>query len=376
MASPAAAHSQLPKPDPLISSRSCNPDVAILGGGIIGRACAAAIAERGARVLILAQSCPGEASAASAGMLAPSVERADSAANKLALAARNRYSSYLEWLHERSGVAVPLNRLGILQVALSQAGVKGLRKTANPGSEWLDAAQLSALEPGLSHALGALYSPDDGCVNNVVLLGALDTLLARAPLVRRASARVSAISSTASSVTVKADDGAKYSAGHAVIAAGAWSGAIEGARLATVVAPMRGQLVSYAAAPCRHVLYGPRGYLVPRGEFTIAGSTAERVGFAPGTTARGTARVRSAAAEICPMLASAATAAAWFGFRPVTPDMLPLIGPDPEAPKILYATGHSRNGILLAPLTGDIVANLIFEDVLNLDVERYRPDRF
>ena len=353
-----------------------NPDVAIAGGGIIGRACAAALAERGARVLILEHSNPGEASPASAGMLAPSVERADAAANELALIARDRYPTYLEWLGERSGAKVPLNRLGILQVALSAAGVKGLRKTANPGSQWLDRAELTALEPALAHALGALYSASDGCVDNVVLLSALDALLSRSSLVDRISARVTSVASTRTSVAVTTADGVRYDAGHALIAAGAWSSQIEGARLAAVVEPMRGQLVSFDVAPFRHTLYGPRGYLVPRGECTIGGSTAERVGFAHGTTAEGVARVRSAATEICPALASAPEPAAWSGFRPVTPDMLPLIGPDPESPRVLYATGHSRNGILLAPLTAEIVTNLIFEDVLNFKVERYRPDRF
>lgn len=357
-------------------SPSPSPDVVIAGGGLIGRACAASLAERGARVLILEHASPGEASAASAGMLAPSVERGDAAANRLAIAARDRYPSYLRWLRERSGMDVPLNRLGILQVALSPAGVKGLQKTAAPESQWLDRAELTRLEPALAHAFGALYSAGDGCVDNVALLAALDTLLSRAPLVRRVSARVTGVDSTSSSAAVTSADGTRYSAGHVVIAAGAWSAQIEGARLAAVVEPMRGQLVSFAAAPCAHTLYGPRGYLVPRGESTIAGSTTERVGFAPGTTAEGTGRVRSAAAEICPTLASAPEAAAWSGLRPVTPDMLPLVGPDPEAPRILYATGHSRNGILLAPLTADIVAEMIFEDVLNLDVERYRPDRF
>lgn len=309
-------------------------------------------------------------------MLAPSVERADADANRLALAARDRYPAYLEWLRERSGIEVPLNRLGILQVALSAAGVKGLQKSANPGSQWLDRAELTALEPALAHAFGALYSAGDGCVDNVVLLSALDTLLSRTSLVSRVSAHITGVASTANSVAFTATDGTRYSAGHGLIAAGAWSAQIEGARLAAVVEPLRGQLVSFAAAPCRHTLYGPRGYLVPRGESTIAGSTAERVGFTPGTTAAGIARLRSAAGEICPVLASAPPAAAWSGFRPVTPDMLPLIGPDPEAPRILYATGHSRNGILLAPLTAEIVTNLIFEDVLTLDVERYRPDRF
>ncbi|MEX0908668.1 MAG: FAD-dependent oxidoreductase [Gemmatimonadaceae bacterium] len=346
------------------------------GGGLIGRACAAALAERGARVLLLEHASIGEASAASAGMLAPSVERADAAANELALAARDRYPTYLEWLRERSGVAVPLNRLGILQVALSAAGVKGLQKSAGSGSQWLDRAELTALEPALAHALGALYSANDGCVDNVVLLSALDTLLSRTSRVSRVSARVTGVTSTERSVAVTTADGTRYSAGHALIAAGAWSAQIEGARLAAVVEPMRGQLVAFAAAPCRHTLYGPRGYLVPRGSSTIAGATSERVGFTPGTTAQGAARVRSAAEEICPMLASAPPAAAWSGFRPVTPDMLPLIGPDPGAPRVVYATGHSRNGILLAPLTADIVANMIFEDVLNLPSERYRPDRF
>jgi len=363
----------------VIATQSHNPDVLVLGGGVIGRACAAALAERGAEVLILEQSNPGEASAASAGMLAPSVERLDSAespAYALAAIARDRYPSYIEWLRERSGIDVPLNRLGILQVALSPAGVKGLRKTANPRSEWLDAAQLSTLEPALSHALGALYSPDDGCVDNVTLLRALDSLLERSPLARRVTARATAVSSTARSVTVTTADGARFSAGHAVIAAGAWSAQIQGARLAAVVEPVRGQLVAFASAPCRHTLYGPSGYLVPRGGSTIAGSTTERVGFIAGTTTDGIARVRAAALEICPALGSGHKELAWSGFRPVTPDMLPLIGPDPEAPRIIYATGHSRNGILLAPLTAEIVTSLIFEDVLNFQIERYHPGRF
>ena len=309
-------------------------------------------------------------------MLAPSVERAEGAAHVLALAARDRYPSFLEWLHERSGISVPLNRLGILQVALSPAGVKGLRRSPNPGSHWLDREEVTALEPALSHALGAVYSPHDGCVDNVLLLNALDSLLSRAPLVRRIQARVTAIAATNESVSATDTAGTRYDGGHVVVAAGAWSGEIRGARLAGVVEPVRGQLVSYGAAPCRHTLYGPRGYLVPRENSTIAGSTMERVGFTPGTTAEGIAKVSSAGEEICPALASARPVSAWSGFRPVTPDLLPIVGPDPESPRIIYATGHSRNGVLLAPLTADIVTNLIFEDVLNLDISRYRPERF
>lgn len=308
-------------------------------------------------------------------MLAPSIERASGAANELALAARDRFPSYLEWLSERTGIDVPLNRLGILQVAITPAGVRGLRKNPNPGSHWLDRAELVAEEPALSHALGAMYSPHDGCVDNVRLLEALDALLARSPLVRRARARVVGVAAEPESVTVTDATGAQHQAGHVVIAAGAWSFQIAGARYAEAVEPVRGQLISYGAAPCRHTLYGPRGYLVPRGSVTVGGSTTERVGFDHGTTPEGIDKVRAAAEEICPMLSSVRMSRAWSGFRPVTPDLLPIIGPDPEAPRIVYATGHSRNGILLAPLTGDLVADLIFEAVLNFDLTQYRPGR-
>lgn len=308
-------------------------------------------------------------------MLAPSIERADGAANEIAVAARDRFPSYVEWLRERTGLDVPLNRLGILQVAITPAGVKGLRRNPNPVAQWLERAELIAEEPALSHALGAMYSPHDGCVDTVKLLEALDALLARSPLVRRAQARVTSVSASANSVTVTDAKGVKHEAGHVVIAAGAWSSQIAGARYAQVVEPVRGQLISYDMVPCRHTLYGPRGYLVPRGPITIGGSTTERVGFAHGTTQDGIDKVRSAAEEICPALAISRVSRAWSGFRPVTPDLLPMIGPDPDAPRIIYATGHSRNGILLAPLSADLVADMVFEAVLNFDLAQYRPGR-
>lgn len=347
-----------------------------MGGGLIGKACAAAIAERGADVLLLEHENSGEASPASAGMLAPSVERAEGPAHDIAIAARDRYPSYLDWLHDRTGLRVPLNRLGVLQVAMSPAGVKGLQRTAAPGAQWLDATELQTLEPALSQALGALFSPDDGSVDNIALLAALDTLLALCRNVRREQAGVVRIAHASDGIVATDAAGMAHAAGQIVVAAGAWSARIEGARLARAVEPVRGQLVSYDAQPCRHTLYGPRGYLVPRGTSTLAGSTMERVGFDNRTTAEGVAKVTAAAQEICPPLAAVSGRSSWSGLRPVTPDLLPLLGRDPEHPRTIYATGHSRNGVLLAPLTADIVADLLFEDVLNFDISQYRPDRF
>ncbi|HMI45827.1 MAG TPA: FAD-dependent oxidoreductase, partial [Gemmatimonadaceae bacterium] len=131
-------------------------DVVIVGAGLIGLTTAVALAERGVSVTLIGEHMPGEASPAAAGMLAPSVERATGPAHDFGIAARDRYPSYIEFLAERTGIRVPLNRLGILQVALSEKGIWGLRKTALPSARWLDSKELHELEPALSHALGAM----------------------------------------------------------------------------------------------------------------------------------------------------------------------------------------------------------------------------
>jgi len=309
-------------------------------------------------------------------MLAPSVERAAGPAHDFAVASRDRYPSYVEFLADRTGVQVPLNRLGILQVALSERGVRGLRKAGLPSSRWLDAKELRELEPALGHALGAMYNHDDGAVDNVLLIAALMALCARSPRITRVGAAVVGVEPSTDSCGVVTDTGERHHARRVVIAAGAWAAQITGARCARAVQPARGQLVSYPSTPLRHVVYGPRGYIVPRGDFTIGGSTMENAGFDSMTTASGIKKVRSAAEEICPALASGKKTNAWAGLRPITPDMLPIIGPDPDHPSLLYACGHSRNGVLMAPLTGNLIADLVTESPLSHDLSQFRPDRF
>jgi glycine/D-amino acid oxidase-like deaminating enzyme len=309
-------------------------------------------------------------------MLAPSVERAVGAAHDFGVASRDRYPSYIEFLAERTGIHVPLNRLGILQVAMSQKGIKGLKKTALPTSRWLDAKELRELEPALSHALGAMFNPDDGAVDNTVLLSALLKLVSSTPRVTTMNDAVVEIEPRESSVTVTTKSGATYRAGQVVLAAGAWVGQIEGARAARAVEPARGQLLSYSVAPLRHVAYGPRGYVVPRGDSTIGGSTMENVGFDTRTTDKGVEKVRAASEEICPDLSRGSAIRSWAGLRPVTPDMLPILGADPEYQSLIYACGHSRNGVLMAPLTGDLVADLVTGSPLSRDLTQFRPGRF
>jgi glycine/D-amino acid oxidase-like deaminating enzyme len=334
------------------------------------------LAERGVDVSIIGEHRPGEASPASAGMLAPSIERAPGPAHRFGIAARDRYPSYIEFLAERTGVKVPLNRLGILQVALNEKGVKGLRKSALPTSRWLEPKELQHFEPALTHALGAMFNAQDGAVDNNTLLDALNKLCSASKWIERVDGAVSSVKPGDDSCEVQVESGSRLSARRVIIAVGAWAANIGGARCAQAVKPARGQLVSYSTTPLRHVVYGPSGYIVPRGALTIAGSTMEDVGFDAETTPAGVKKVRAAAEEICPQLASSESTKAWAGLRPVTPDLLPILGPDPEHQSLIYACGHSRNGVLLAPLTGDLIADLVTESPLNHDLSQFRPDRF
>lgn len=352
------------------------PDVTIVGAGIIGLATAAAAARKGLSVILVGDQRPGEASAASAGMLAPSIERAPGPANAFAFAARDRYPSYVEELAEQTGIRVPLNRLGILQVALTSAGVKGLRKNAPSTAEWIDRNELAEAEPTLGHGLGAMINPDDGAVDNLTLMRALTALADQEPAITIQSDTVIRIDRSAANARVALSSGRTLESKQVVIAGGAWSSLIEGVRL-NGVTPVRGQLIAYGGIGLRHVVYGPRGYLVPRVNLqTLAGSTMENVGFDSTTTVEGLARIRSAAEEIAPALSVMPTQSSWAGLRPVTPDLLPILGPDPEAPNIIYACGHSRNGILLAPLTGDVVATMLLGEPVLHDLSQFRPDRF
>jgi glycine oxidase len=309
-------------------------------------------------------------------MLAPSVERAAGPAHAFGIAARDRYPSYIEFLAERSGIRVPLNRLGILQVALNGKGIKGLKKAAPATARWLDAKELREIEPALDHAAGAMFNPDDGAVDNTVLLSALSKLISTNARIEALNDPVTEVEPHESSATVRTKSGATHSARHVVLAAGAWVGQIRGARLGKAVVPSRGQLVSYSTSPLRHVAYGPRGYVVPRGDSTIGGSTMENVGFDATTTSEGVEKVRSAAEEICPSLSRSSATRSWAGLRPVTPDMLPILGPDPEHQSLIYACGHSRNGVLMAPLTGDLIADLVTGTPLSFDLAQFRPGRF
>ena len=351
-------------------------DVVVAGGGLIGLACAIASAERGLSVQLISQPTLGEASSAGAGLLAPSIERGEGDASDFGSAARDRYPAYIEWLRERTGIDVPLNRDGIIQLAITEAGVRGLQRGMPCDAQWLDPRALATLEPALAHGLGGVLHSNDGWVDNVRLLEALRIVAAGHPRITSVTDRVSAIdwSQVARVIT---HGGRTIPAGHVVLAAGAWSSTISGLPRAIPVEPVRGQMISYAGNPLRRAVYGPTGYVVPRTDGrTLVGATAERVGFDPTVTTDGIARLTRTAAEILPQFANVEHDRAWAGLRPISADLQPILGPDPEEPRLIYATGHSRNGILMTPLTGDCVAALLVDEPPPAPISAFRISRF
>lgn len=372
-------------PAPAKRVEAGGPDVTVVGTGAIGLATALALSDRGLRVTLIGAPRPGESSGAAAGLLAPSIEDTHGSAtpgpvHEFALAARDRYVSYLEDLVARSDVEVSLNRLGILELALDDAAADALRSRTG-GGEWLDRSQLAALEPGLAHGLGARLYPADGSVDNVALLLALSTAIDCTPTLR-VEAMVTTLTADDDGVTCTTDHGETYRAAHAVLAAGAWTPLIHGLPRPIPVEPLRGQMFSVlrdgtsAGGGLRHAVYGPHAYFVPRGDQILVGATLERVGFDPRTTDRELGDLRTGARPIWPALADAPIASRWAGLRPMTPDMLPIIGADPDYPSLIYACGHSRNGILMAPLTADCVAALITGAHPPADLVPFGIDRF
>jgi glycine oxidase len=356
-------------------------DVVVVGGGGVGLGIALAAAGRGLSVLLVAEHRAGEAFPAAAGILAPpSLEMVGHATtgpeHTFAVAARDRYPGYLVELAEQSGIVVALNRLGLLQVVLDETGAERRASANVPGSTWLDRQALASLEPALEHAAGARLFHDDGAVDNVALLQALEVAVARCARIRHARSSARAVRIQRRGITCDLADGTHADGDQLVLAAGAWSPLIEGLPRPLPVEPLRGQMISIAASPLRHVAYGDDGYLVPRGDMTLVGATMEHAAFDVSTTAEGVAGLMAAAAQLCPALSGLPIAKAWAGLRPVSPDFLPIIGRDPDNPSLIYACGHSRNGVLMAPLTSDCVAALLVGETPPASLAAFGIERF
>jgi len=363
-------------------------DVAVIGGGIMGCAVALRLAQRGIGVTVIERGIPGaEASSAAAGILGPQME-AEGPGPLLELGLRSRalYPALAAELRDLTGIDVGYDRSGVLMVAFDEGGeaalsarrawqlARGLRVDSLSG----DAVR--AREPALGPAVrAALTFTDDAQVVARELVRAFSQAAAVAGvrfLTGRYVRRVVVEEGAAVGVEL---DGEKLAAGTVVVAAGSWSGLVEGAGVpAAVVRPARGQLVAIETRPplFRHVVAAPGGYLVPRRDGTvIAGSTVEMVGFRKEVTVGGLAAILGLARTVFPALAEAPVVATWSNFRPFTEDHLPVLGATAVRGLVL-ATGHFRNGILLAPITAQAIAELVATGKAPFDLSPFAVERF
>jgi glycine oxidase len=360
-------------------------DVIVVGGGPVGAACARELTLAGRRVLVLEQGGEiGQGWRAAAGMLAPQIEsEAGDPLLELGLAGRELYPALAEGLRETTGIDIGLWREGIASVAATEAEAADLRSRCarqrqhSQLSDWLDADEVRTRWPWLGPTAGALWAPREGAVDPPKLVAALlaDAERLGAALIHD---RVGAIDCRGDRVVGVIGHGDRYSADAVILAGGAWSGAVEGVPRPLAVAPVRGQMAAFpwpaGAQPA--IVYGHGCYILARGDEAITGSTMEYVGFRPETTPAGLARVFTGATALCPALTGVAVSRTWAGLRPVTADGLPIIGAEPRLAGLWYATGHGRNGILLAGITGVVVRQLLAGEPTVEDIDAFAPTRF
>jgi len=363
-------------------------DVVIVGGGIIGCASAYYLSKAGASVTLLERDeVAGAASGAAAGILVPPPEALPSGAfGDLCRAGVDAYTSLVEALRDETGIDVQYLAPGILLPAGTERRAQVLRAVARwqqglgLNLEWVEGSPLRLLEPALADSvLGAAYSPQGHHVNPGLLTQALAQAAAgRGVVLKQGTAVVGFLRQGSRVAAVRASDGATIAADHVVLAAGPWTRRLA-RRLGVDVPtrPVRGQMLAYRSTAVRHIIWGEDGYLVPKpGGFLFAGATVEDVGFRLGTTRRGLAQVRRMATATAPALRYPEVASDWAGLRPGSPDGRPIIGRVPGKDNVLVATGHYRNGILLGPITGRLIDQLVTGGKTETSLEPFSPSRF
>ena len=359
----------------------------VIGGGIIGCAVAYFLRRAGAAVTLLERGeIAGEASGAAAGLLIlPDRASAPGSFRDLCLASLDLYRELVARIESESGIDVRCLAAGILVTAETAERVPILRSFARRqrdhgfAAEWLDPPELRLLAPALSRSvLGAVYAPDELNVDPGLMTNAIARAAEKAGVTLKTGADAGGFVRSGGRLRAVRTSAGTFEADAFVLAAGPWTGALT-ARLGVPLRtpPMRGQMIAYRSTALRQAVWGDEGYLVPKtGGFLYAGATVEDVGFRKQTTARGLAGLRGMASRLVPSLRRADVASTWAGLRPGSPDGLPIIGRLPGYENVYVASGHFRNGILLAPITGKLIAQLVLEGRLDPLLAAFGAERF
>ncbi len=372
-------------------STSDSFDVAVIGGGIIGCATAWRLAQAHQRVTVIEQGEFGqEASSAAAGMLAPQGEKIEPENfSVLCHASRDFYPDFVAEVESLTGRKVGYRQDGSLLVGIEDAECRELEETYEHQTrrglklERLTGEEVRRRVAGLAPEIRmGLFVPGDHWLDNTQLSQALAEACRLAGVAMRPASEVARLNVRGEKVDSAGVRSAgreeTVSAGQFVLAAGSWSKALaEPLGVHLPIEPCKGQIIEFhAPGKLPHVVRAGHHYLVPRdGGAVLAGTTAEWVGFEKSVTAGGLASILQGTTRIAPVIKDFRFCRAWAGFRPDTPDHLPVLGRG-KFTNLVFATGHFRNGILLAPITAQLMVELLTTGSTSHPLEIYRPSRF
>lgn len=350
-------------------------EVAVIGGGVIGLSCAWKLAQKGVKVLLLERGeLAKEASWTAGGMIAPGSEAIHASDNDIAMSSlchqsRNLYADFAANLLDQTGIDVELSLSGAKSTfddwrtpGILILGEKDNAISWSSKSELFNVSSLPFLAPE-THDLPALWLPDEGQVDNRKLTVALAQAARQSGVQIWEDAPVQRIVCDENKVSYIESAAGNVVAEKVLLCAGSWSGQIDGLPKSCVppVRPVAGQMLALRpAGDIDRIIYAkPDMYLIPRRDGRlVVGSSVEELGFHKHTTAEHAERKFREAGTIVPALRDSEIVEHWCGFRPAAPDELPILGKS-EIENLYIATGHHRNGILLAPVTADLMVDNI-----------------
>jgi glycine/D-amino acid oxidase-like deaminating enzyme len=323
----------------MVSAPVSGADCVVIGDGLIGLSTALELSLH-AKICIIGGPSKGIASTAAAGLLIPALERLPAAARPFYTDSLRRFPALLDTL-----------------------------RRFDPDLRFI---------PGMVDRTGGneITREQDGAVDNVRLLGALRAAVGASPNVTIIEDLVDRIEPRAGGIAAHTGQGRQVFARCAVLAAGAWSPSIAGLPRPLPVRPLKGQMIALRTALLSQAVMGDDVYLVPRDGETLIGATVEEAGFDVSVTEEAIVSLRASAVALFPELATAELTRAWAGIRPATPDMLPILGADPDLPALIYACGHSKNGVLLTPGTAAAIAAECLGEPTPTSIDPFSVTRF